>query len=211
MFQLSEEWENKQANAYPQLNLNIMTWPAETMAISKEQREENKENRIMSNEGDIVADKGGCSHMIETAATLVNDNGSGQQEPTRNPNLFLPEPIDLATTGQMIGMDSKAANESNCENGGSMLPGKMDEQQSELQQLTDGTSNFVHPLALAAAAPDTKVFYFQEAMHEPVRDKFVQVMVKEIDDLNKAQVWELEEHDKIGQHKKIIKAIWSFK
>ena len=62
-------------------------------------------------------------------------------------------------------------------------------QQSKLQQLTDRVSNFVHPLALTTAAPDTKVFYFQEAMHEPDdRDKCVQVMVKEIDDLNKAQV-----------------------
>ena len=98
MFHLSEEWENKQANAYSQSNLNIMTWPAKTMAISEEQREVNKE-RIMSDEGDIAADKGGCSHMIETAATSANDNGNGQQEPTRNPNLFLPEPINLATTG----------------------------------------------------------------------------------------------------------------
>ena len=73
-------------------------------------------------------------------------------------------------------------------------------QQSKLQQLTVGTSNCVHPLALAliTAAPDTKVFYFQEAMHEPDKDKFVQVMVKEIDNLSKPQVWELEEHDKIG-------------
>jgi len=36
-------------------------------------------------------------------------------------------------------------------------------------------------------------------------------MMKEIEDLNKAQVWELEEHDKIRRDKKIIKAIWSFK
>ena len=72
-------------------------------------------------------------------------------------------------------------------------------QQSKLQQLTVGTSNCVHPLALAliTAAPDTEVFYFQEAMHEPDRDKFVQVMVKEIDDLNTAQVWKLEECNKI--------------
>jgi len=56
-FQLSEDWENKQANASPQSNLNIMTWPAKITAISKEQREENKENRIMLNEGDIAADK----------------------------------------------------------------------------------------------------------------------------------------------------------
>ena len=59
-----------------------MTWPTKTTAISKEQREENKENRIMSNEGDIAADKGGCPHMIKTAAALANDNGNGQQEPT---------------------------------------------------------------------------------------------------------------------------------
>ena len=36
-------------------------------------------------------------------------------------------------------------------------------------------------------------------------------MMKEIKDLNKAQVWELEERDKIGGDEKIIKAIWSFK
>jgi len=71
-------------------------------------------------------------------------------------------------------------------------------QQSKLQQLTDRVSNFVHPLALTTAASDTKVFYFQEAMHEPDRVMFVQVMAKEIDTLNKAKVWELEECDKIG-------------
>jgi len=56
------------------------------------------------------------------------------------------------------------------------------EQQSKLQQLTGGTSNFVHPLTLTltAAAPDAKVFYFQEAMHALDRDKFVHVMVKKL-------------------------------
>ena len=42
VFQLSEEWEDKHANAYPQSNLNIVTWPAEIMAISEEQREKTK-------------------------------------------------------------------------------------------------------------------------------------------------------------------------
>ena len=81
--------------------------------------------------------------------------------------------------------------------GAACVLAKWTEQQSKLQQLTDGTSNIVHPLTLAAAAPNTEVFYFKEAMHEPDRDKFVQVMVKEIDDLNTAQVWKLEECNKI--------------
>ena len=74
-------------------------WPAKTTAASEEQREESKENRIMSNKGDIAADEGASSHVIKTAATSANDNGNGQQEAKRNPNLFLPEPIDLAATG----------------------------------------------------------------------------------------------------------------
>ena len=67
------------------------------------------------------------------------------------------------------------------------------DRQHKLQKLTDGTSNFAHPLALAATAPDTEVFYFKEAMREPDRDKFVLAMVKEIEDLNAAKVWELRE------------------
>ena len=36
-------------------------------------------------------------------------------------------------------------------------------------------------------------------------------MVKEIEDLNAAEVWELRERVRIGKNKKVIKAIWSFK
>ena len=87
-------------------------------------------------------------------------------------------------------------NESNCKNkGSSLLSSKMDRTKHKLQKLTDGTSNFVHPLALATTAPDTEVFYFKEAMWEPDQDKFITAMMKEIKDLNKAQVWELEEWD----------------
>ena len=65
--------------------------------------------------------------------------------------------------------------------------------QCQLQQLNDGTSNFVHPLALTASAPNAEVFYFKDAMHELDRDKFILAMMKEIKNLNEAQVWELEE------------------
>ena len=95
-------------------------------------------------------------------------------------------------------------NESNCKNkGAACFLVRWTEQQHKLQKLTDdGTSNFIHPLALAATALDTEVSYFKEAIQEPDRDKFVIAMMKEIEDLNKAQVWEIEEQDKSGETRK---------
>jgi len=36
-------------------------------------------------------------------------------------------------------------------------------------------------------------------------------MAKEIEDLNNAEVWELEEENRIQKENKVIKSIWSFK
>jgi len=72
-----------------------------------------------------------------------------------------------------------------------MLLGTMDGLTTQVTKFTDGTSNFAHPLALAATAPATEVFYFKEAMREPDRDKFILAIVKVIEHLNAAEVWEV--------------------
>ena len=74
----------------------------------------------------------------------------------------------------------------------------------------DGTLNLPHPLVLATQAADTEVFHYTAAMQQPDRDKFTLAMIKEIEDLTKAEVWELDQCLEIS-HAKVIKAIWSFK
>ena len=102
-FKLQAEWQNQQASTYPQSTLNIMDWPSKDATIRKEMRVENKQGQMKSNKGD-AADKGGCPHMIETAAALTNDGevrnrDDGSHAMAINSPLFLPEPIDLATAG----------------------------------------------------------------------------------------------------------------
>ena len=82
--------------------------------------------------------------------------------------------------------------------------------QEKATRLPDGTLNFPYPLALAAQAADTETFHYTTAMQQPDRDKFILAMIKEVDDLTKAEVWELERRADIG-NQKVIKAIWSFK
>ena len=77
--------------------------------------------------------------------------------------------------------------------------------------MIDGTLNFIHPLALIVKASDTKTFHYKDAMQQPDQTKFILAMAKEIEDLNNAEVWELEEQNKIQKGNKVIKAIWSFK
>jgi len=76
--------------------------------------------------------------------------------------------------------------------------------------LMDGTLNLPHPLVLTAQAADTEVFHYTGVMQQPDRNKFTLTMIREIEDLTKAEVWELEWHSDIG-NTKVIKAIWSFK
>ena len=102
-FKLQAEWQNQQANAYPQSTLNIMDWPSKDATIRKEMRVENKQGHMKSNEGD-AADKGGCPHAIKTAAALVNNGevrtgNDGSHTMAINSPLFLTEAIDLATVG----------------------------------------------------------------------------------------------------------------
>jgi len=82
--------------------------------------------------------------------------------------------------------------------------------QEQVTKLTDGTLNYPYPLTLAAQAADTEAFHYTTAMQQPDREQFILAMIKEIEDLTKAEVWELECHDDIGQQK-VIKVIWSFK
>jgi len=74
----------------------------------------------------------------------------------------------------------------------------------------DGTLNLPHPLVLATQAADTEVFHYTAAMQQPDRDKFTLAMIKEVEDLTKAEVWELQWCLDIC-NAKVIKAIWSFK
>ena len=66
------------------------------------------------------------------------------------------------------------------------------------------------PSTFPAQAADTEVFHYTAVMQQPDRDKFTLTMIKEIEDLTKAEVWELEHHLDIG-NTKVIKATWSFK
>ena len=54
---------------------------------------------------------------------------------------------------------------------------------------------------------DTEMFHYTMAMQQPDREQFILAMIKEIKDLTKAKVWELEHHEDIGQQK-VIKATW---
>jgi len=85
------------------------------------------------------------------------------------------------------------------------------DQQQQQQWLINGTLNFGHPLALIAKASDTTTFHYKDAMQQPDWTKFILAMAKEIKDLNNAEVWELEEWNKIQKENKVIMAISSFK
>jgi len=82
--------------------------------------------------------------------------------------------------------------------------------QERVMKLADGTLNYPYPLMLAAQVADTEMFHYAIAMQQPDREQFIPAVIKEIKDLMKAKVWELECHEDSGQQK-VIKAIWSFK
>ena len=89
-------------------------------------------------------------------------------------------------------------------------PCKMADHQEQVTKLTNSTLNYSYPLTLAAQAADTETFHHAMAMQQPDREQFILAMIKEIKDLTKVKVWELECCKDIGQQK-VIRAIWSFK
>ena len=66
-------------------------------------------------------------------------------------------------------------------------------------------------MALTAMTTDTKTFHYGEAMKQPNKGMFILSMIKEVEDLTKAEVWEVIKQDSVSKDKNIIKAIWSFK
>jgi hypothetical protein len=68
----------------------------------------------------------------------------------------------------------------------------------------------MHPLAFSAALADNEVFHYGQAMKQPNRASFITAMVKEVEDLTNAGVWELKRKSKIGTCT-LVDAIWSFK
>ncbi len=79
-----------------------------------------------------------------------------------------------------------------------------------LQQLDDGTLNSTHPLAFSATLADNEVFHYGQAMKQPDRASFITAMVKEVENLTNAGVWELKRKSEIGTST-LVNAIWSFK
>ena len=69
--------------------------------------------------------------------------------------------------------------------------------QERAMKLTDGTLNYPYPLALAAQAADTETFHYAMAMQQPDREQFILAMMKEMEDLTKAEVWELDTSSQI--------------
>jgi hypothetical protein len=82
--------------------------------------------------------------------------------------------------------------------------------QDSVQNLDDGTSNSMHPLAFSAILADNEVFHYGHAMKQPDPALFITAMVKEVEDLTKAGVWKLHRKSEIGTSN-LVNAIWSFK
>jgi hypothetical protein len=71
------------------------------------------------------------------------------------------------------------------------------------------THQLFPPPAFAAMLSNTETFHYSDAMHQLDHIEFMKAMVKEVDDLSSARIWELKKRSKATCAP--IKVIWSFK
>ena len=79
-----------------------------------------------------------------------------------------------------------------------------------VRKLADGTLNKLHPFGFAVGLTDTETFHLGAAIKQPDKPAFMKAMVKEIENLTNADVWQLKLKSEIVKQKP-LKAIWSFK
>ena len=80
-----------------------------------------------------------------------------------------------------------------------------------INQHFDGTLNYYNPLALVTEVADNECYTFKEMLKQEDKNEFIKAMLKEIEDHEDRDHWELFERDKIPSGHKTILAIWSFK
>ena len=164
-----------------------------------------------ANEGATKANEGEVTLPMVSLNNNKDNDSQEKQQP--NPRLML-LPIDLSSTGlRRSERERKTTQQMNLtatvRHTMCYLARWVDHQERAMK-LTDGTLNYPYPLTLTAQAADTETFHYTTTMQQPDREQFILAMIKEIEDLTKAEVWELECCDDIGQQK-VIKVIWSFK
>jgi hypothetical protein len=74
----------------------------------------------------------------------------------------------------------------------------------------DGSINHTHPFSFATTTANNEVYHFHQAMQEDDREKFIEAMLKELEDHRVNEHWVLVPRKDIGDSP-TIKAIWSFK
>ena len=74
----------------------------------------------------------------------------------------------------------------------------------------DGTLNYIIPMAYASDISDNKTYIFKEMIQQSDKDEFRLAMMKEIQDHEKQEHWDLFPRSNIPGHK-IILAIWALK
>ena len=81
----------------------------------------------------------------------------------------------------------------------------------ECNELYDGTINQIHNYAFATELANNEVFTYTQAMRQDDRAEFIQAMIKEVEDHEGRDHWELVLRSTIPKGIKTIQAVWSFK
>jgi hypothetical protein len=81
----------------------------------------------------------------------------------------------------------------------------------ECNELYDGTINQFHNYAFVTELANNEVFTYTQAMRQDDREDFIQAMIKEVEDHEGRDHWELVLRSTIPKGIKTIQAIWSFK
>jgi hypothetical protein len=85
-----------------------------------------------------------------------------------------------------------------------------------INSMGDNTLNYMHPLALLSARGDPDTLTLSEARKADDWPKFVEAMLKEVEDHESGQHWEITAQENIkrdvnGRQHKLVMAVWAFK
>lgn len=81
----------------------------------------------------------------------------------------------------------------------------------ECNELYDGTINQIRNYTFATELANNEVFTYTQAMRQDDRAEFIQAMIKEVEDHEGRDHWELVLRSTIPKGIKTIQAVWSFK
>ena len=156
----------------------------------------------MDSEGDIVDEEGKTRNQMPA---MINLDRSGVRRSTRTKS----KPSRFGFFSKFCLLSLATSNIIRGCYPSSFVVRVMD-QIERVNRNFDGSPNVVHPFAYAASAAGNETYTMKDMLKEPDVADFVKAMVKEVQDHEDNDHWELVPRSSIGSSKTIL-AIWSFK